>query len=154
MSNPESMSNEELDQAVAVEVMGWTRSNKPGWEVWWISGTVGVEVADRWHPSTSIEAAMAVEERIDKLANYMGNVVERVVASGNTTISRGCPLREIYVLRLVHICNPRLPEFEMTTMGENNWFGVRFQSNQLWAIIHATPRERCLAALTAARGAK
>lgn len=64
MKNPESMSNEELDQAVAVEVMGWTRSNKPGWEVWWISGTVGVEVADRWHPSTSIEAAWSVVERM------------------------------------------------------------------------------------------
>lgn len=67
MSKPESMSNEELDQAVAVEVMGWEAIDRKaaGWgegpQVW-STGNEDVPTYQGFDPSTSIEAAWSVVE--------------------------------------------------------------------------------------------
>jgi hypothetical protein len=82
------LSEAELDRAVAERVMGWQRQE--GYS-YWMSFPAGetfnlhVLVA-AWHPSTSIEFAMQVEDRIAELGlqnDYVAHLWETVGATRN-----------------------------------------------------------------------
>lgn len=50
-------------------------------------------------------------------------------------------LQEKYVLNLIRQVLP--PEdFEVTTMGDNNWISKRFRTHELFALLTATPEQR------------
>lgn len=86
------------------------------------------------------------EDEILKLAVYCGKVVPHVETVGTTTVTRGRSLRESYVLALLRLCNPDMPEPATTTMGENNWVLHRFRTDELLALARATPEQRAEAA--------
>ena len=138
----------EMDALVAERVMGFGTASLDSVDFWLDPkpGT-GLRAVFSWSPSTDIAAAWEVEDRIDRLANFRGEIVEHVTVSGNTTHTRGLHLRERYVCHLLRIVS--VPEFSLTCMGNNNWIGHRFRSDELWALARATPLDRCRAALLA-----
>jgi hypothetical protein len=96
--------------------------------------------------TSSGDAMLEVEERVDLLARFRGQIVEHRPSSSEQL---GIPLREDYMLALLRITNPTMPEFEVTTMAWNNHVRRTFRTDELWNLLHATPLQRCLAALSA-----
>jgi hypothetical protein len=99
--------------------------------------------------TTSGDAMLEVEERVSNLAVYNGQIVEHRTTDGCCSRQTGLCLKELYTLALLRITNPDMPEFEMTTMGENNHVRRTFRTDELWNLLHATPLQRCLASLSA-----
>jgi len=132
---------DEIDRLVAGHVMGW-ELHSSDFYTWKRPDGSGVE-SDYWKPTRSGDSMLEVEERVSLLANYAGKIVVHRDENG----VRGVCLKEKYVCALMQIVGIR--DVEITCMGENNWIGHRFRSDELWALIHATPVQRCLAALAA-----
>ena len=128
-----------IDAMVAERVMGWTLHSSDFY-AWKDRDGGGV---DGYHPTRDMSAALDAEERVSLLASYAGKIVMYQDEHGR----RGLCLKERYVCELMLLVGIR--GFEKTCMGENNWIGHRFRSDELWALIHATPVQRCLAALAA-----
>jgi hypothetical protein len=133
-----SMTPEEINRAVAVEVMGWHMPNNPDAmsktaEIWGFTYRDGkflkgvpfkvVRLYDHswahWSPTTDIAAAYEMEAEVER---------------------RG--LEAEYIATLVDLCQ--------VDSGMNFWYDPTY--TVAFKIAHATPAQRCEAALAAVRG--
>ena len=122
----EAMSDVELDNAIAEKVMGWTVKEGEGFhgfKTYWF-GSPDRRFCYSYRPSTDHGHAFEVEEEIRRK-----DFEERCVFA---------------LCRLVGV-----PEFSQTTMARDNWCGRKFRSSELFALAHASPRQRCIAAMMA-----
>lgn len=83
--------------------------------------------------STDILAASQIDQ-------FMANVQMRWF--GN--------LKESYILELMRLCCPptkTVQDWSITCMSDNNWIHRHFQTHELFALLTATPEQKCIAAL-------
>lgn len=85
--------------------------------------------------------------RMCELADYKGDIVEHIVKTENGYAKYGSSLKQRFILNLIFIVNPRMPSFDVTCMGNNNWFRTHFQADDLWNLMTPDPKHICLAAL-------
>lgn len=142
--NPSDFDLNKINSIIAEKVMGWNYHDKL---MCWVPTRKKDATLDdtrskrEWNPTTSIADATEMENEIDILAVYENQIV---VHRQNGSIF-GLKLREIYVSNLIRTITKK--SLVQTLMSENNWFDIKLQSNDWWAIIHATPFQRCIAAL-------
>ena len=116
----DKMTPEEINVAVAAEVMEWEPVNTKNRKIWIHPDKNTRTAPEDW--STNIAAAYAMEDRIEELN-----------------------LAHQYIINLVMI----VCDYEHITDVVIR-IGRGLSADQLFAVIHATPEDRCRAALKAA----